>query len=145
MVEAYLSKAKSDFGLERVDGATVREQDLAAVLQATPFLASSRLVIIEGVAGNKTLSEAMASLLKKVPSTTVAVFVEREVDLRTIAFKALNKADKVVKFEQLSGGKLLSWARAEIERLGGQAESGAVRELVELAGEDQWRLSEEIN
>jgi DNA polymerase-3 subunit delta len=32
-----------------------------------------------------------------------------------------------------------------VERQGGKAEGAALRTLVELAGEDQWRLSEEIN
>lgn len=145
MVQAYLAKAGSDYGLERIDGAAVKAEGLRAALQATPFLASSRLVIVEGVAGNKPVAEKLAGLMKLVPQSTVAVFVEREVDQRTVAFKALKAADKVVKFEVLEGPKLLSWIKAEIERLGGTAEPAAIRELVELAGGDQWRLAGEIN
>ncbi len=145
MVRAYLAKAGSDFGLERIDGATVKPRDLAAALQAVPFLATSRLVIVEGVAGNKPVAEKLAGMLGQVPPTTVAVFVEREVDQRTVVFKALSKADKVVKFEPLAGPKLHGWARVEIERMGGEAEPAVLRELVELAGEDQWRLAGEIN
>ncbi len=145
MVGAYLAKAGSDFGLERIDGATVKAQVLAGSLQATPFLATSRLVVVEGLSGNKAVAEKLAGVLASVPTTTVAVFVEREVDQRTTAFKTLMKADKVVKFEALAGSKLLNWARGEVERLGGSAEAPVLRELVDLAGEDQWRLSGEIN
>jgi DNA polymerase-3 subunit delta len=91
------------------------------------------------------MAEKIAKLMQGVPASTVAVFVDREVDQRTIVFKQLSKADKVVKFEALSGPKLLGWVRAEVERSGGSAEPAAVRELVEMAGEDQWRLGGEIN
>ncbi|MDB5179105.1 MAG: polymerase subunit delta, polymerase subunit delta protein [Patescibacteria group bacterium] len=144
MVEAYRAKAGSDFGLERIDGSGVKPRELLATLQAAPFLAASRLVIVEGVAGNKTAGDKLEDLLARVPASTVAVFVEREVDQRTKAFKALKKADKVVKFEPLEGPRLLGWIRAEVERLGGSIEPVVLRELVDLAGNDQWRLSEEV-
>jgi DNA polymerase-3 subunit delta len=145
MMETYLTKTGSDFGLVRVDGAAVKAQELSAALMATPFLASSRLVIVEGAATNKSLADKLSAMMTKVPDTTVAVFVEREVDQRTKAYKLLMGADKVVKFEPLSGPKLLGWVKAEVERLGGRIEPPVLRELVETAGEDQWRLSGEIN
>lgn len=145
MVEAYRRKAGSDFGLERIDGATAVPQELAANLAAAPFLATSRLVIVEGVAGNKSAAEKLPGILAGVPESTVAVFVERQPDQRTAAFKALLKADKVVKFETLVGPKLSAWVRSEAARLGGEMDVAAARELVDTAGEDQWRLAEEIN
>lgn len=145
MVEAYVAKAGSDFGLERIDGASIKPRELLANLQAAPFLASSRLVIIEGLAANKGAAEKLGEVLANVPASTVAVFVEREVDQRTSVFKTLGKADKVIKFELLSGPKLTAWVSGEIARLGGTADRSAVQELVDLAGEDQWRLQGEIN
>lgn len=145
MIEAYRAKAGSDYGLERVDGQAVKLRELTAILQASPFLANSRLVIVEGVAGNKAVAGTLADLLAAVPASTVAVFVEREVDQRTNAFKALNGADKVMKFELLGGSQLAAWCKQEIERQGGTADRGAVQELLAVAGEDQWRLAQEIN
>ncbi len=145
MMAAYVKKAGSDFGLERVDGKDVKPHDLKAALLASPFLANSRLVVIEGLALNKAIGEKLVAIMKEVPASTVAVFVDREVDQRTSVFKQLAKADKVVKFEPLSGPKLLGWAKAEIEGLGGTAAPAALRELVEMCGEDQWRLAGEIN
>src|SRR5476651_113310 len=46
MTSAYIAKAGSDFGLERVNGESVRAQELTAILGASPFLANSRLVIV---------------------------------------------------------------------------------------------------
>src|SRR5476651_322235 len=122
MIDAYVKKAGSDFGLERVNGETAKPHELVASLTASPFLANSRLVIVEGLALNKAIGEKLASIMEQVPGSTVAVFVDREVDQRTNVFKQLAKADKVVKFEPLTGPKLLGWVRAEIEALGGKAE-----------------------
>jgi DNA polymerase-3 subunit delta len=145
MIDAYLQKAGSDFGLERLDGATAKINELTGALQASPFLANSRLVIIEGLALNKSVGDKLAGLMASVPASTVAVFADREVDMRTVVFKQLSKADKVMKFEPLTGPKLQSWVKSEIQTLGGTAENAAIRELIDVAGEDQWRLGGEIN
>jgi len=145
MVEAYRRKAGSDFGLERIDGTSVSVRELSANLAAVPFLATSRLVIVEGAAGNKSAADKLAGVLAGVPESTVAVFVERQPDQRTVGFKALLKADKVVKFEPVTGPRLSVWVKAEAARLGGEIDAAAVRELIDTAGEDQWRLAEEIN
>jgi DNA polymerase-3 subunit delta len=144
MIAAYKAKTGSDIGLERVDGSTVKARELVAILQASPFLATSRLVIVDGMASNKTMGEKLADMLTAVPSSTVAVFVEREVDQRTNLFKALSRADKVVKFDQLSAPQLSSWAKAEVARLGAAIDAPALRELVDLTGGDQWRLAGEV-
>jgi DNA polymerase III delta subunit len=144
MIEAYRAKSVTDFGLERIDGAAIKPRELQAALQAAPFMANSRLVIIDGLGGNKAMGERIEAILGVVPTTTVAVFAEREVDQRTIIFKALMKADKVVKFDLLSGPQLLAWCKHEVERQGGSAERAALQELIDRAGEDQWRLSGEI-
>jgi DNA polymerase-3 subunit delta len=144
MVAAYVAKSGSDWGVERIEAAGATQQRLAAALQAAPFLASSRLVIVEGLLSNKSVLEQAAKLMAGVPKSTVVVFVEREPDQRSRAYKALLKADKVVKFELLSAPKLMAWVRAEVERQGGEIEPAAARELVAATGEDQWRLAEEI-
>ena len=145
MASAYVAKNGSDMGLERIDGSVVTVAGLHAALTAAPFLANSRLVIIEDGATNKALTSKWPELLASVPSSTVAVFTEREVDQRTAAFKALKGADRVVKFEPLSAPKLLAWVKAEVAALGGTIEHAVARELVERAGDDQWRLSGEIH
>src|SRR5690349_6990085 len=88
MTDAYRAKAGSDYGLERIDGTTAKPRELAATLQASPFLASSRLVIVEGLGANKSAGPGLVDMMAAVPSSTVAVFVETEVDQRTAVFKA---------------------------------------------------------
>lgn len=144
MVAAFIKKTGSDLGLERLDGAVAKPADIMAALQATPFLSTSRLVIVDGLGGNKSVFEKLGNPLELVPPTTVAVFAEPAIDQRTSAFKVLGGADKVVKFEPQTSAQLTLWIKRQIEAAGGTAGRGAITELLKLAGEDQWRLSEEI-
>lgn len=144
MAAEYRKRTESDFGLERVDGSAVKLRELTATLQAAPFLASSRLVIVEGLSTNKEAAK-VAELLEHVPSSTVAVFVEPAIDRRTTAFKELGKADRVMEFKPLMQPQLVNWVIAETTRQGGTVDRGVAIELVELVGDDQWRLSEELN
>lgn len=144
MTAEYRKRSGSDFGIERVDGPTIKPRDLAATLQAAPFLAKSRLVIVEGLSGSKG-NVKMAELLASVPDTTVAVFVEPQIDKRTTVYKELGAADRVIEFKPLSATQLVTWTLAEVARLGGTIDRSTAIDLVELVGDDQWRLSEEIN
>ncbi len=146
MVATYRQKTGGNLGLERIDGAQTTARQLTSMLQATPFLASSRLVIIEGLAGNKPAAEAAVKLLPHIPDTTVAVFYEGEADQRTVFFKAMTADAKVkaIKFELLNPSQLHTWIRREVEKLGGSIERPALALLLDRAGEDQWRLEQEV-
>src|SRR3989344_1316771 len=87
IIETYKTKTGSDFGLERIDGITSNAKTLGSALRAVPFLASSRLVVIEYLSANKAASGQVESIIEGLPSTTVVVFYEKELDKRTAYFK----------------------------------------------------------
>ncbi|HSH31711.1 MAG TPA: DNA polymerase III subunit delta [Candidatus Saccharimonadales bacterium] len=143
MMAAYVKKTGSDFGLERVDGAATTIDGLATTLLAMPFLASSRLVIIEELSANKAVADKLGKLLERVPESTVAVFYDSEVDQRTSYFKTMLKQTKAVKFDKLAVPQLTAWIKREVEKQGGTIDRPAISLLIEAAGEDQWRLEQE--
>lgn len=144
MVETYRQRAGSDFGLERVDGSRVGAESLHGLLIATPMFSSSRLVVIESISANKAVAEQALKLLPLVPETTVAVFVEPAIDQRTSFFKALLKAAKPGKFEKLQLAQLNAWVRQQAAKHDAQIEPRAVSLLLEMVGDDQWRLEQEV-
>lgn len=144
IVDAYLQKAGGDFGLEKFDGETVQPGQIAPALTAAPFLASSRLVILQYLSRNKAASEAALKVLDQVPDTTVAVFLEQEVDQRTSFFKTLKEKAKPVLFESLPESKLRSFIEGFVKNEGGSIDSAAVRELLLRTGDDQWSLEQEL-
>ncbi len=144
MAKAYITKTGSNFGLERFDGSVAFEV-LGGALTAMPFLATSRLVIIDRLSENKVTSEQIHGLLVQVPDSTVAVFYEPGVDQRTIYFKTMSKSvDKSVKFENLNSAQLAAWVRREVVRLEGTIDADAVVWLIDNVGEDQWRMEQEL-
>jgi DNA polymerase-3 subunit delta len=145
MVETYVTKSGSDFGLERIDGKEASYDQIIAAMQASPFLAKTRLVIIENLSANKSAVERVLAALDAIPDTTVAVFHEGEADQRTTYFKTMSKLPKAVKFDKLGQSQLLSWTKREVEKLGGTIERPALNALVEAVGDDQWRLEQEVN
>lgn len=143
MTSAYLKKAGSDFGLERLEGNASWEQ-LQGALLATPFLANSRLVIISDFGKAKPDPDRLAKLIEGMPSTTVAVFYDREADRRTGYFKTLCNLARAVEFKLLTTPELVQWIGREVKRQGGSITRSVAQQLLEVAGEDQWRLSGEI-
>lgn len=144
LIEAYLKKTGSDLGLERIDGQTVEMKKLMGNLLAVPFLASSRFVIVEYLSQNKKVAEHMSEVIKDIPTTTVAVFYEKEVDRRGRYYKTLAAETKAVEFKQLQPGELTSWIKREAKKLGATIEPNAVSELLARCGDDQWRLEQEL-
>lgn len=145
LTRAFIKKTGNDLGLERRDGSVLSRADLVGVTQAMPFLSTSRLVIIEGLAGNKTAAEGLGKMLEAVPSTTVLVLADPEVDRRSSYYKQVTAAaDQAVEFKPRGGADLEAWVRKEAARHGGKIAPQAVRRLIELAGDDQWRLSGEL-
>jgi DNA polymerase-3 subunit delta len=147
MINTYVEKAGSDFGLDRIDGTEASADQITSTLQASPFLANSRLVVVKNLGSNKSATEKVLAALDNVPDSTVAVFFDGEVDQRTSYFKTMTKhpAVKAVKYEKLGLPQLQAWSIKEAQRLGGSIDRAAANRLVEMVGDDQWRLEQEIN
>lgn len=145
MTNGYLKKVGTDFGLEHLDGSGLSLNQLQANLQASPFLATSRLVIVDGFGKVKVTSEGLTAMLAAVPATTVVVFYDAEVDQRTTYYKTIIKTARIVKFEAETTSQLLQWISKETKRLGGSIDRLSAQALLEAAGEDQWRLSGELS
>ena len=144
MVQTYLKKTGSNLGLERIDGASTDAKTLGAAIRAVPFLATSRLVIVEYLGANKTASAKITDITRDVPATTVVVFYEKEVDKRTAYFKHLETAAQVQHFDMLGPTGLAAWVGRQVKARNAEIEPAAMAELIDRVGDDQWRLEQEI-
>ena len=148
-----------------LDGRAIAPQELLAHATAVPFLASSRLVIVEGLL--KALGEmkrgrakkakdddplaqwrdAFATLADKsaMPETTTLVFVEGALAKGNAAFPLVAPIAKTIEFGELSPGQLKPWIEDESKRRGVKLAAPAVAALAQLIGPDLWMLSNEID
>lgn len=144
IVNTYVKKTGSNLGLERIDGATTDAKVLGGAIRAVPFLATSRLVVIEYLGANKAASAKIADITKDVPATTVVVFYEKDVDRRTLFFKHLDQAAQAQRFDMLGPTQLSAWVGRQVKGLGATIEPAAMAELIDRVGDDQWRLEQEV-
>lgn len=142
--EQYIAKNGNDFGLDQLDGERIKLQDLVQQLQAVPFLATSRLIIIENLGKNKTVAEDILERLDDVPESTIVVLYDSEVDKRSKYFKKLSKLPRAAEFKPLAPPQLSRWIEDQVVNLGSKIERQAVQELINRCGDDQWRLQGEI-
>jgi DNA polymerase-3 subunit delta len=150
-----------------LDGASLTPDELMAHATAVPFLASSRLVIVEGLIGRlgsgrrprrtkkdggesdplEAWRAAAAQLADPgvVPGTTTVVFLEGELDERSAALAVVANAAQVRKFDQLRPDELAGW----VERLAAEKDvkvtPRALAALAQLVGPDLWALDNELD
>jgi DNA polymerase-3 subunit delta len=147
-----------------LDGASLKPQELLGHATAVPFLASNRLVIVEGLLkalgetkrgrGKKAKDddplapwrEAFATLGDKsaVPETTTLVFVEGVLSEKNPIFALVAPLSRTVQFDELKSGELPTWISSEAKRLGVNVDGRAVATLAQLVGPDLWTLTNEL-
>lgn len=133
-----------DLGLEKLYGPETTLEQVIGALTTVPFLATSRLVVIEELSHNKPVAEAVIKAINRVSDSTNVIFYETNPDQRTSFFKSLKKLAKVVEFKELESSKLRAWVQTRAAELGGSIDGSGLNELLARAGPNQWRLEHEL-
>lgn len=144
LMQTYVTKAGSDLNLIRLDGSSVTYDQLVNEVTSAPFLATTRLVVVDRLSANKTVSQHIPDLIAKVPESTNLVLYETEVDSRTVYFKTLSKLKLAQRFEPLSQGQLKRWVKERIAVYGGEATDEVVELLIGMVGEEMYQLEQEV-
>jgi len=126
------------------------ESDLAEVLTAAgtmPFMGSRRVVVLRDIdkmratEGRSTLLE---EYLKAPAPETIFVVTTDDDDKAKSLVKRHGDAWVVVVFNPLKGAALATAMKAECARLGCAIDASAIAELIEITGEDQARVFNEL-
>lgn len=150
----------------KLDGSDVTFEQLMSVVNALPFLADHRLVVVEGLLsksnpperqrggasvtrtkrGAKAAGqwEGLAEVVKAMPPSTVLVLDDGPLHRDNSMLKALAPAAEVKAFEPLKGGKLQSWVRNRVFESGGQIAPKATSLLMASYDGSLWKLAGDI-
>ena len=150
----------------KLDGADVTFDELMAVVNALPFLADHRLVIVEGLLSKSNPPErqrggtpasrakrgaraagqwgVLPEAVKAMPPSTVLVFDDSSLHRDNAMLKALAPVAKVQAFEPKKGGKLQSWIRNRVFESGGQISPKATSLLMASYEGSLWKLAGDI-
>jgi DNA polymerase-3 subunit delta len=147
-----------------LDGRDIGYEKISEVCCTAPFLSPIRLVIIDGLIGrfetsgdkgaekkrgqktdNKSSEVGLVSgILKGIPDSTTVIFVDDELKPHNSLLKALEEMADVRSYPLLKESSLTVWITGNVKNKGARISPGAVKLLIDLAGNDLWTLSHEI-
>lgn len=137
-------KAHTTMGLEQYEGAELDPQKLPSILQALPFLASQRMVILKTPSAQKALQEMLEQQLSNVPETTELIIIEPKPDKRTSYYKALQKHTDFKEFKELDERSLAQWLSDQAKQSAGSLSTADANYLVQRVGANQMMLGNEL-
>jgi DNA polymerase-3 subunit delta len=122
--------------------------DVLTAARTQPLFGKHRVVVLRDVEKTRLDHAGRGELLEEYlaapcPDTVFVVTTEDEAKSKALA-KQYGAAGVVVAFNPLKGTALTGAVRAEAKRLGCTIEPAAAAELIELAGEDQAQVFNEL-
>jgi DNA polymerase III delta subunit len=144
-IEQDLNKIIADFdGIpERIDGSELNARDLPDLLTGSTIFADKRLVIIKALSQNKLVWPTFSDWLHRVSDDITLILVDIKPDKRTVTYKQLKKAAKLVEhaaWTDRDEAKAGSWTIRKADLMGVKLNTKSVRTLIRRIGPDQWAL-----
>ena len=133
-----------DLALERFDGQEVEAQTILDAVQATPFLAERKMVVVRDGSANKQLAEQIEQIISSISKTTDAVFYEPLTDKRTSFYKTLKSKTQLEEFDELDAQALAKWLVGEAKIQAASLSLADANYLVQRLGQNQQLLASEL-
>ena len=149
-----------------LDGRGVTLEQLTGICDTVPFLASHRLVVVEGLLGRFEVSDrsrrggarpkrgpgpelerwlALTEYVPRLPASTTLVLIDDELSAENHLLQALRAHAEVIEFRVLRPGAVLQWVLDRAARQGLDISPAAARLLAELVGNNLWVLANEMD
>lgn len=138
----HFTQKHGEENLLRLEAKKVRVRDILDEIASAPFIASKRLVVIEGIP--KMEKEDMEMIASQIHPDVLVAFAEPKPDKRYSAVKLLLNTAKIMQFDPLPRGQLLQWMDAVLAEAGSSIEPEAKQHLLAVVGEDQVFLVQEL-
>lgn len=91
------------------EGKEANVREIISIADTMPFFADNRLILMENTGFFKASAEELANYVKKIPESTVLLFVEDEVDKRGKLFKAVKDKGYACELTRQPDSKLIPW------------------------------------
>lgn len=140
-------ETNGQLALERFDGEELEAQTLIDAVQAVPFLANQKMVLVRELGTNKALAEQAEKIISSTAQTTELILYEPSIDKRTAYYKLLQKSPNVNLLEHadLDQTGLAKWLVSEAINESGEISHADAVYLIERIGQDQMMLASELN
>jgi len=149
-----------------LDGRVVTPDQLTAICDTVPFLASHRLVMVEGLLGRFDPPDrlhrgggrprrgpapelerwlGLAEYVQHLPDSTTLVLLDDELSPVNPLLEALRPQAEVREFPELKPGAVLQWILDRAEALGADISPKGADALRDLLGNKLWILANELD
>ncbi|MCR5452783.1 MAG: DNA polymerase III subunit delta [Lachnospiraceae bacterium] len=114
----YLVKEGDNMNFSKFEKGNYTPDDVVGFADTMPFFADRRVALIEESGIFKKSDNILVDYLSNVLESTVLIFVETDVDIRSKAYKAAEKNGTTADFEVPSDGELLRWMEGRCNKMG---------------------------
>ena len=112
--------------------------------ETVPIFAEYRLIVLDNTGLFKSGGEQLAEYMKTIPSTTIFLFVESDVDKRSKMYKAVKSAGYICEINRQTENDIAIWAARIFDYNGKKITKANMSYLIASVGTDMEVLSREI-
>jgi len=125
-------------------------KELRQTADTVSMFGQKKLMIIENIfSSNQEIQKEILEFLKKRSiendKDIMVVFWTEDIDAKSELFKYLKKSAECKEFKPLGKLQLRNWVKDYVTQQDGKIDSQAIDKLIEYAGNNLWRLSNELN
>lgn len=142
--QKYVDKVGDELEYERIDAKAVGIHGVLDLVATVPMFATSRLVIVDNLSATKPEDDQLKKLIASADATTVIVVIDSSPDKRSRVYKQLCKLKGAKSYPKLSRSQLVNWLRATAQQQGIVLNTGLASYLIDWAGDEQWKLYNEL-
>jgi len=147
-----------------LDGQQMTLDQLRTVCETLPFLAKSRLVIVNGLlerfetrgrpsrrkktaraTNHQNEYKSSGAYINQLPDSTVLVLISGRITSKNPLLSEISAKAKTKSFPLLRGARLRQWIQKHVIEEGGTISPQAVALLAKLVGSNLWTMVNEIN
>lgn len=131
--------------ITRIEGYELEMNDLNNALFSNTLFGPNGLVVLSRLSEAKDQLENVTQLLEKVDDQQDVIIYEPKIDKRSGFYKFLMRNTNAKEFRQLDEPALITWMLGEARTRGGDLSRPQATKLINIVGNDQWRLSNELD
>ena len=139
-----LIPADDTINFSRFEGQHTDVSALIDLAETLPFFADYRLILIEDSGFFKNGCETLVNYLPNLPSSTVLVFSESEIDKRGRLYKSVKKSGRIVEFEQQNEQLLTRWILGRLKRENKKITQSVLQLFLSTTGMDMSTIDKEL-
>lgn len=138
-------KQNGNFSIERIDSKKNNFDDVLSNLQSVSLLSPNRMFILDRPGNYETWTEGFSDLIETIPASTTVVVLEPKIDKRLKYFKDLKKIDQFESYDPLYNSQLYNWVVDYAKKQKATISFIDANYLVDVVGNDQNRLVNELD